>query len=242
MEIDDIKYIIEAYGVFWFIVLLIVSLLLKNGEKLQGLVKRCNRCVRHNLKDWLLSEPEPTLAKKEITGERIDDAINLILAGLMHRFNACRAYVFQYHEYDIRLTPVPYIYLSNTHELTNSTRAVTSEKDKLQNIPISAIPVWVRRLAEDGSICLDDINQIKEEDLEAFKTLENQQISSVYCVSLLDFRGQPIGFAGLDYCKNLKSWIVSDKDKERLMMECIKIAGLLTLQRNGTLEQLAGTL
>jgi hypothetical protein len=202
------------------------------------------------IKVWMAQRKRPKRRKDDerpckdidITVRRINALIIQGLQALLVRYNACRCYVFEFEDYDHRIKPLPWLYATCTYEVCNHSRRVTCEQDNLQRIPLAAIKYWNLMLGTTGAICLHHIDEIKESDLESWKILAAQQIQSVYCVLLLDFRGTPLGFAGLDYNCDAESCISKIEEMEDLKYESIKIAGLLALKRNGTLEQLAGKL
>lgn len=179
-------------------------------------------------------------ANRAAVVRRIDATINSCLYAIMIRHNSCRSYVFEYHaEKDGHVTRK---YASCTYEVCNPSRDVSYEKDNLQQIPLSSIPMWVKTLETDREMAIYDVSEIRETQPTAYKMLTDQNITSVYVVGLFDFRGNTIGFCGIDYCCGRESQIKTDKDMDKLRLESVKIAGLLVTKNNGTLEQIAGVL
>lgn len=230
MDVQTSIYILERWGLGG-LVFVVAALAIYHR-------KRFFPVLRSRFRNWLFHEDEYI----DLTTQRIDCTIDLILSNLVIKWSACRAYVFEYFDYDERIQPIPYIVASNTYEVVNKIRGVKSEKEKLQRIPLSAIPWWSKQLAQNRQIILHDIDEIKKEDIQSYEILKAQQIQSVYCFSLLDFFGKPIGFAGIDYCVGVKTEIQDVAAYNALKMEIVKIAGLIAIKKNGTLTQLAGTL
>jgi hypothetical protein len=229
------KDVLHLYGIAGVIVIMV--LLLALFGKLDNITAQLREAWLH----WKerCRKPSPDV---NITVARIDAIITQALRSVLSRYHADRAYVFEYSGYDERIRPLPWLYSSCTYEVCNPSRYVTCEKERLQQIPLAAVKYWTMLLGTAGSICIHDIAEIKEQDVVAYKILTDQQIQSVYCVSLLDFRGLPIGYAGLDYCHGSESCMKRTQNMLDFQYEAVKIAGLLALKRNGTLEQLAGTL
>jgi hypothetical protein len=229
------KDVLHLYGIAGVIVIMV--LLLALFGKLDNITAQLREAWLH----WKerCRKPSPDV---NITVARIDAIITQALRSVLSRYHADRAYVFEYSGYDERIRPLPWLYSSCTYEVCNPSRYVTCEKERLQQIPLAAVKYWTMLLGTAGSIYIHDIAEIKEQDVVAYKILTDQQIQSVYCVSLLDFRGLPIGYAGLDYCHGSESCMKCTQDMLDFQYEAVKIAGLLALKRNGTLEQLAGTL
>jgi hypothetical protein len=178
----------------------------------------------------------------DLTIRRINQCINIVLAELLKKYDADRAYVFEFETYDERVKPLPWLYCSCTYEACQEGRGVNCEAGTLQRVPMDAIPYWKVQLGTFRKICLHSVDEIKATDVESWKILVRQQISSVYCVSLLDFRGLPIGFLGLDYCNGHKSMLTNDCDFSDFAMDVAMVGGLLAMKRNGSLKKLAGTL
>lgn len=176
------------------------------------------------------------------TVEKIDALINRNLQVMVYKYDACRAYVFEYQGYDDRIRPLPWTHCSNTYEYCNPGRGVQPSQSILQSLPLAAIKYWTRQLGTEGQICLHDIAALKEDDMESHKILEGQQISSVYCASFYDLHGKPLGFVGVDYCCGHPSRVQSDADMQSLAMDGVRIAALIMLKYNGTKEQLRGIL
>lgn len=241
MESYIFDFLVESYGDVGLFVVFIIIIIAYSGK-----LRTTNEWFKRLIKKWLgighVPDDMISKSKRDEVEQKIDLSINMALYCLLHEYNADRAFIFEFHEYDNRISPIPYVYASNTYEAVDKTRKITNEKENLQNIPTSAIRWWVSELAEKGEIFLNSIDEIRETELETWKILESQQISSVYCTGLLDFYGNPIGFIGIDYCSGKASLIKREDDKRKFKLECIKVAGLLVVRRNGTLEQLTGFL
>jgi hypothetical protein len=236
MEIPNLDTLLwktlEQFGVFGALVFALLYVL-KNPDSIKSVVE--------NLKEAkdLFRKPVQGV---DMTIRQISNCVHASMEALLYKYDADRCYVFEYARYHANIKPLPWQECSCTYEICNKTRNVPCEKDTLQELPLDAIPYWRDRLGKDGQISLHDVDTLKEEDLESWKILTRQQISSVYCVSISNFRGLPLGFVGLDYCNGRKSVLKSQKDMHIFLIEAVKIGGLLTMKRNGTLEQLAGTL
>lgn len=202
--------------------------------------RRIAKSARRRLREWLLGDtyPSPDIS---ITLREIDKRVNLALNTILYRFDACRAWIFEFTTPDERMGPFPFREQDCTYERVNIYRNVKSQKDSLQRMSLAAYPEWTRRLATDMEISLADIAEIKETDVELFKSLESQQIRSMFGILLLDFRGVPFGVLGMDFCgPGIVPRMKRVSDQQAFMLLAIKTAGLLTIKHNGTLAQLAG--
>ena len=203
--------------------------------------RRITRCARQRLRRWLLGDryPSPDIA---ISLSEIERRVNLALDVMLYKFDACRAWVFEFTVPDARMKPWPFREQDCTYERINKYREAKSHKEVLQRMPLAAYPEWCRRLSTDMEISLLDIDEIKEADVELFKSLKSQQIRGLFAVLLLDFRGQPFGVLGLDFSERITPRLSRESDQKEFTLLAIKTAGLLTIKHNGTLVQLAGVL
>jgi hypothetical protein len=207
------------------------------GDRAKPLLNLISRLLRK------LRGPDDAMAvAMQHMEHKIDDLVYSILQTMVQKHDACRAYVFEYQGFDPRIQPMPWLYCSNTYERCSTTRPVTPQQCNLQRIPMAAIRFWTRELGTRRQICVHDVDTIKDQDLESWKILASQQISSVYCASIDDINGNPVGFVGLDYTCGTPSQIRDEHDMQSLAMEGVRIAGLLVMRSNGTKQQLAGLL
>ena len=167
----------------------------------------------------------------------IDVVINRTLDLLLSRTGACRAWIFEFKGYDRRIKPLPYRAQSNTYERIAKGRDVTYESDKLQDMPLSAYPEWCRWLAEDMELILEDVNCIKDEDVEMWKTLTDQGILSMFAVLLFDYCEIPIGVVGVDFTQAGLGQLKRKDDRDWFFTKAVTLAGLLTYKNNGTLAE-----
>ncbi len=200
------------------------------------------RLFRRFVRRWLGIDTRRPVKESTHTYSSIDVVIIQTLDALLARTGACRAWVFEFDGYDDRLKPLPFVTQSCTYERLAPGRSVKSEKDGLQNMPLAAYPGWCRRLAEDMEIALEKIDHIKDEDVETWKALAGQKISSLYAVFLTDYRGVPLGVVGVDFTDGVMSTLKRKEDKNKFFMMAVAIAGLLTHRRNGSLQKMAGEL
>lgn len=177
-----------------------------------------------------------------LTLRRIDEKIEEALRVLLLRHDADRAYVCEYDEYDPRIKPLPWVYHTCTFEVVCDGRRVNAVKHECVRQPLSISRRWLEVMATAGEMALDDIAALQAEDPELFRILQGQNISGIVHFGLHDFHGLPIGFLGLDYCNGRPVKIRRVEDKRSFQFEALKIAGLLTFKKNGSLEKLAGKL
>ncbi len=161
----------------------------------------------------------------------LDIAIESALYSIMWKLKADRVSLYEYSEYDKRIFPIPFRCATNTVEVTNPSVSVKKQK---QTLSLSAIPLWTKKLSEEGEVHIYDVEDLRQEDTSTYEILHSKQIKSCHAISIVDFRGVPLGFVGIDYCQiNVE---ISQQYSNILKCEALKIAGFLIIKRNGSLN------
>ena len=116
-----------------------------------------------------------------------DAAINETLARMLSYFQGNRAYIFELdHE---RQTA------DNSYEICAP--GVSSEKEKLQHLPMTVMSFWLNAFRQQRYIDIPDVNALDESRSEERETLADQGIRSLVAVPLWR-DGKLIGFLGID--------------------------------------------
>ena len=109
-----------------------------------------------------------------------------LLVCLGEELDCDRISIFEVHEKG---------YYSNTYQWCRE--GVQSEKDYLQHLPLSGLGSWHTRLVEDEIICVEDLENIRDDEKELYSLLNMQEIHAVI-VSRLSFHGKGFGFFSLE--------------------------------------------
>lgn len=84
----------------------------------------------------------------------------------------------------------------------------------LQNIPLSLIPHFHKKLLDEECLYVPDIENIKEEMPSTYSIKSDQGIKSFYDIILNNKQGEPIGFIGIQYVNSYhKTYTNSDRDE-----------------------------
>lgn len=125
----------------------------------------------------------------------VESQVDTVLRRIGSRVEAERSYVFQI-DYEGGTT-------SNTHEWTAA--GVSPEIDNLQNLPLSAIPWWMKKLKNHETITIPDVSRLPAAAEAEQEILEAQNIQSVI-VSPMISEGELIGFIGFDWTEKQEVW------------------------------------
>lgn len=175
------------------------------------------------------------LKRKAIFGGKDERSLDIAIASALHsimwKLNADRVSLYEYKEYDKNIQPIPFRCADNTVEVVNPSLSIPKQR---QEISLSAVPLWTEKISTEGKVLIYDVENIRHKDPSTYEILRNKQSKSCYAISIVDFRGIPLGFLGVDYCQ--KPVEVSKNYINLLKCEALKIAGFLIIKRNGSLN------
>lgn len=134
-----------------------------------------------------------------VSQKNLDQLIDstLLKIGLYAKID--RSYLFQFTD-DL-------FYCSNTHEWCNE--KIEPQITNLQNIPVTFLPWWMKKLNSFEIIHIPSVKDLPEEAASEKEILEAQDIKSLI---VLPVRGNNtlLGFIGFDSVKSYKVWEDSD--------------------------------
>ena len=114
------------------------------------------------------------------------DPVNTLLSMLGSRFQCDRVFICERRKNGS---------FDNTYEWC--AEDVISEKDLFQNSPSSTYAVWYARFEKERSVIVQDVEDLKEEDLNLYYLLSRQKIHTVV-VDQIRFHGIDFGLIGID--------------------------------------------
>ncbi len=135
-----------------------------------------------------------------VAGHNLDNGIDNALRQVGEFMQVDRSYVF--------LLSGDGQTASNTHEWCAP--GVQSEKEHLQNIPVTAMPWWMEQLSSPAAcIHIPVVAELPPEAQAEKELLQQQDIQSLICVPLLHGRSL-MGFLGFDAVTHPRSWADHD--------------------------------
>lgn len=155
----------------------------------------------------------------------ISAQINQLLREFLNECGADRAYLFQYHNGGHAVNGLDFVKCSNTHEVVS--RGTKPQITGLQNLPVAMFHMWNQRVVGRSALACADVGCLAEEgDNTSYEMLKMQGIKSIYVVGVYDLAGVvPLGFVGVDYCK--EQFAMDDAELEKLRDVSSKISALL---------------
>ncbi len=166
-----------------------------------------SRLLHYNLtQQRILSEI--TLALNSL--EDFDHRMNSSLKKIGEHVDVSRVYIFENNEENT--------HTSNTYEWCN--QGVHPQITNLQDIPYVAIPLWEKKLKEEGLVHAEDLAALDE---GTRKMLEGQDVNSVLVLALT-VNNRFFGFVGFDECVRKKHWTDGELDMLRIVSAIISHA------------------
>ena len=94
--------------------------------------------------------------------------------------------------------------------------------DRLNGIPLSVIPTFIKTLLDKGELLVKDLEDIKETMPSTYNLKKSMNIKSFYDFAIHNTNGEPVGFVAVQFCsddiKNLNkdavkrfAWFVESK-------------------------------
>ncbi|MEJ2748713.1 MAG: response regulator, partial [Anaerolineae bacterium] len=145
-----------------------------------------------------------------LASDKIDVGIEQALQQIGDFVGADRSYVF--------LMSNETETLSNTHEWCRS--GIRSEKDKVQNLPYTAVPWWMEKITRQETILIPNVADLPAEANAEKLIFEAQNIQSLAVIPLASHQ-ELIGFLGFDAVRSSKEWSENDIKLLKIVGEII---------------------
>ncbi len=99
--------------------------------------------------------------------------------------------------------------MSNTHEWCS--KGVSTQKDILQNLPLTDFPWWIKELSNGEIINVSDVSKMVTEAKAEKEILEYQDVKSILVLPIL-VKQKLVGFIGFDNVVSSENWSINDID------------------------------
>jgi hypothetical protein len=181
--VDKVLNLVETQGLAVVIAVLFLYTLFKAINIMLDRLKKKSKEEQHDI----------LLDVRKKVGEDIEDILNYA----MLRANACRAYVFEYHNGVTSLGGLPFLKMSNTYEVVNA--GVQSNQSTLMDLPCLLYQKLIRALDLNPYVFLN-VNDRKEEYGQlVYEMMVEQGVTQAILFRFVDKKNRTAGFVGLDY-------------------------------------------
>lgn len=172
---------------------------------------------------------------RHVLRERIemDHRITGALDNLIRVFGCDRAYVTQYHNGGENICGIPFAKCSRTHERVRP--GTPSQIAALQNLPNSMFAGANLVIMRDKEIACPNVENLKESDaLGTYHSLREQGIRSFYQIGMFSFDGLPVGYLGIDYCRD--DHPLDEEKMASLRAYALKLCGMILSEKDSDKE------
>lgn len=150
---------------------------------------------------------------------KTDVIVNDLLVEIRTKYNADRAYVFQFHNGANYSNKNSILRFSCSHEKVAP--GISSEQNGLQGLLVSKYADIINSLIHDGTLVIPNVEKLEPGDYKT--SLMERGISGVLLCTFGRSKEEIEGFIGVDYCDNQKL----PTDFERIQMYAARIGAAL---------------
>lgn len=122
--------------------------------------------------------------------ENFPQAVDMVLENLGTMHQADRAYIFEYS-----VLKSGELIANNTYEWCSE--GISPQKEALQNVPFSCISCWQKMFERREDVVIDNLESIRDSDLDMYNVLKPQGIERLIVVPLV-LNDVISGFIGVD--------------------------------------------
>lgn len=162
----------------------------------------------------LKKQVEETLPSKIRRQTNIDAEIIRRMEQVKELLKADRVQIYDFHNGEHYANGRSALKTSCTYEVLR--QGIISHQMKLQSIPLSCIPKFIKCLLDKSFLDIKDIEEIKDIMPATYSLKKAQDIKSFYDIILNNKQGEPIGFIAIQYV-NESHKTYNSNDRESLL-------------------------
>lgn len=162
----------------------------------------------------LKKQVEETIPSKIKRQSGIDTEIIRRMEQVKELLNADRVQIYDFHNGEHYANGRSALKTSCTYEVLR--QGITSRQMKLQSIPLSCIPKFIKTLLDKNQLEVKDIEDLKETMPATYSLKKAQDIKSFYDIILNNKQGEPIGFIAIQYVNDYHK-TYNNNDRESLL-------------------------
>lgn len=162
----------------------------------------------------LKKQVEETIPSKIRRQSSIDAEIIRRMEQVKELLNADRVQIYDFHNGEHYANGRSALKTSCTYEVIR--QGVASYQMKLQTIPLSCIPRFIKTLLDKNYLEVNNIENLKESMPATYSLKKAQDIKSFCDIILNNKQGEPIGFIAIQYVNDYHK-TYNNNDKESLL-------------------------
>ena len=157
---------------------------------------------------------EETIPKKLKKQCDIDAEIIQRMEDVKDVLHADRVQIYDFHNGGHYANGRSALKTTCTYEVTRA--GIKGYQMYLQALPLSAIPRFTKALLNEGEMCVNDLEDIKNKMPGAYNIKLEQGVKGFHDIILENKEGEPIGFLGIQYVNNPHK-TYNNKEKNELL-------------------------
>ena len=162
----------------------------------------------------LKKQVEETIPSKIRRQSGIDLKVLKRMEEVKEIMDADRVHVYEFHNGEHYANGRSALKTSCTYEVLR--QGITSHQMKLQSIPLTCIPKFIKTLLDKNQLEVKDIEDLKETMPATYSLKKAQDIKSFYDIILNNKQGEPIGFIAIQYVNDYHK-TYNNNDRESLL-------------------------
>ena len=162
----------------------------------------------------LKKQVEETIPSKIRRQSRIDTEIIRRMEQLKELVMADRVQIYDFHNGEHYANGRSALKTTCTYEVVR--QGISSYQLKLKAIPLSCIPRFLKTLLYQGTLEVNNLDEIKDNMPSTYNLKKEQGIKAFYDVVLHNKEGEAIGFIGIQYVDHKKP-TYNNNDKESIL-------------------------
>lgn len=178
---------------------------------------------KSEVKSELRTEHVDEINKTIENSVNYDFRINELLKELLINLKADRVYINMYHNGGTFSNGIPFIKTTNTYETTSL--GIVPQIKNFQQLPISIFAYFNKAIVLKKLLTITDVEVYQDIDVSTYEILKTKEVKSTYIIGLYNQQAIPIGFMGLEFCRNQVS--LDSIDIEIFKRNSIYITSLL---------------
>lgn len=149
------------------------------------------------LEKWR-EEEKADISKKIENQSRLDCEIMKAANNLKEYLHADRVQVYEFHNGVHYANGRSALKTSCTYETCRF--GVNSNIDKLNGVPLSVMPTFIKTLLDKGELLVKNIEDIKETMPSTYNLKKSMNVKSFYDFIIHNENGEPVGFVAAQFC------------------------------------------
>lgn len=226
MSLEAIKSLISEFGLSLTISAIAILFAIRF---IKNTLNQNNQLMKMLISERQNSNHMSQEKHKELIDLRLEvnNKVKSVIEDFRRETDSDRIYIFEYHNGESNMNGLPFAKVSATYEMLRP--GVLSHKARLQGIPSGLILEFNQVILTEEKLSVRCIEEYKAKDAIGYSVLMRPDVKSFYVSIILNAKGYPIGFIGMDYIGKESTEEQSVKAMKMLQNCSLRIGTLLEI-------------